>query len=381
MFSHRFDTSWSTVETLSPSRRTYDVGDPAIASLLWDPHYGSAGGLDASVAAESAAVKHAVFANQIFPIVPLYVTSICAEHCTYCNYRVENKGVDVERLRLGDSELLHEAEFLISQKGLRVIELVYATDPRVRVDAICRHIELVRNLLEHHGGGMVGINCEAFDEADYRQMRSAGLEFAVLWMETYDRTRYEEVHQGATKKTRFEYRLDGYERMIAAGLKYFGMGVLSGLSDWRRDWAMLMQHEAYLAREYGRAAAILGVPRLKNAAGAKLTDTGFIPTAQEFVTTVALHNRFSPGTLPFVSTREEWDVCLRLSAGGGCLFTFNCATIPGGYSLGHGGYQFPTLSFDAPLYAPKLMDEGFLPRFDWSTEVFESVRALEPAHV
>jgi len=382
MFSQRFNTYWSWAgELRSDGPRRIVTGDPATAAAMWDPDFGISGPLDTSILTDAAATKRRAFADEVYPIVPLYVTSVCSEHCTYCNYRADNKNVEVERLRLGDFELLKEAEYLINQKGLRVIELVYATDPRVRVDAICQHIELVSNLLARHGGGMVGINCEAFDEADYKRMRSAGLEFAVLWMESYDRDCYRQLHPGTTKKTRFEYRLDAYERMISAGLRHFGMGVLSGLSDWRREWAMLMRHEAYLADEYGTGAAILGIPRLKSAAGAALKQTSFIPTTEEFITTVALHNLFAPGTLPFVSTREDWDTCLSLAAGGGCLFTLNCATIPGGYSLGHAGYQFPTATYDARVFEPKLRDAGLNPRFRWNTGVFASAEVLELAHV
>ena len=81
--------------------------------------------------------------------------------------------------------------------------------------------------------------------------------------------------------------------------------------------------------------------------------------------TIALHNLFLPTTAPFVSTREEWDVCLELARGGGCLFTLNCSTTPGGYSLHHQGCQFTTQSFDAPVYAGKLRAEGLNPEFRW----------------
>jgi 2-iminoacetate synthase len=213
---------------------------------------------------------------------------------------------------------------------------------------------------------MVGINAEALDEAEYRALLSAGLSFVVLWQETYDRDIYIELHPGNTKKTRFEYRLDAYERMLVAGIPHIGMGILSGLTDWREDWSMLILHEAYLHQQYGVSAAILGIPRLKSANGALVKNTRFIPTEEEFSQCVALHNIFSPSTMAFVSTRETWDVCVNLAKGGGCLFTLNCSTIPGGYSLGHRGHQFPTASYDAQVFSTVLQEAGLSPVFNWA---------------
>ena len=141
--------------------------------------------------------------------------------------------------------------------------------------------------------------------------------------------------------------------------------MLSGLSDWKRDWAMLMLHEEYLRQHYGRGNTILGLPRLKQAPGALFQESPFIPSREKFVVTVALHNIFSPATAPFVSTREDWDVCVELAKGGGCLFTLNCSTTPGGYSLQHGGCQFAAHSYDAPVYSTRLKSEGLDPVFDW----------------
>jgi len=335
------------------------------APFLWGEGFGRGGELDQTIIARSAEIKEDFYGGRVFAIAPIYVTDICEEQCLYCNFRGGNKGVGVERKRLTDDELEHEALYLIEQKGLRVLELVYAADPRMRVDAMCRHVELLRHLLHRHGGGLVGISAEALEESDYRRLVDAGLCWSVLWQETYDRDRYAELHPGKTKKANFEYRLDAYERMLAAGVEHVGVGVLSGLSDWRRDWAMLMLHEEYLQKHYGGGATILGTPRLKLAPGAVFQESPDELTRQELVATVALHNMFSPTTAAFVSTREDWDVCVELARGGGCLFTLNCSTTPGGYSLQHSGCQFTAHSYDAPIYSAKLKSDGLDPVFNW----------------
>jgi 2-iminoacetate synthase len=375
MFSKQHDRHWQEIKHESPARlgaRSHVAAldcahhDSTIAQLLFSSEFGAGGDLDRQLLRDSVRVKAAAFQETVYAVAPIYVTSICQERCLYCNYRADNKKLNVERLRLTDEQLTAEVEFLIQEKGLRVLELVYATDPNVRVDTMCHHVELVQTLLDRRGGGTVGINAEALDVEEYRRLLNAGLEFAVVWQETYDPERYHELHPGKTKKSCMEYRLDAFDRMIAAGLRHFGMGVLSGLADWRKDWAMLIQHEAYLLREYGIGASILGIPRLKPAAGALVKETPFIPTANEYRLAVALHNIFSPETLAFVNTREDWEMCVDLATGGGCMFTFNCSTIPGGYALGHKGYQFPTGSFDTPAFAPRLREHGLEINWKWS---------------
>ena len=204
----------------------------------------SGGELDQAIINRYAEVKADLYGGPVFVIVPIYVTSICEEQCIYCNFRGGNKGIGVERRRLTDDELAQEATYLIEEKGLRVLELVYSTDPRMRVDAMCRHVELVRRLLDQHGGGLVGISAEALKEPDSRRLIDAGLCWSVLWQETYDKARYALLHPGKTKKANFAYRLDAYERMLASGVEHIGIGVLSGLSNWRWDWTMLMLHRA-----------------------------------------------------------------------------------------------------------------------------------------
>ncbi len=316
-------------------------------------------------------IKTKFFHGGVYPVVPLYVSSICQEHCVYCNYRVENKDKEIQRVRLSNEELEIEVEFL-AKKGLRVIELVYATDPFITANDVSNHIKITRDTLSNFGGGMVGMNTRSYSVKDYKKLKESGLDFVVLWQETYDEQRYKELHTGNTEKADFYYRLNAPERMLQAGIENIGLGVLSGLSDWRKDWYMLMSHVNYLLQQYeGKIkTVILGIPRLKPAAGALLKETAFIPNDREYLLAISVFNLFLPTTLPFVNTRESWDMCVGIAKGGGTLFTFNCKTIPGGYALGRRGYQFPTHDFTVDDYVRKLNGDGLNPIFDWNFKNF-----------
>jgi 2-iminoacetate synthase len=367
MFSMHYEEIEEEISELRVSKETV----ASVTSVLWDWQAATAFLWADKISREecitrSERLRAEIFNYQVFAIAPLYVTSVCSERCSYCNFRAENKGQSLQRLRLSDDELIREVDFLSCTEGIRVIELVYATDPMIKVDSISRHVEVAQRHLAKSGGGLVGLNAEAFDVSEYQQLRDAGLDFVVLWQETYNRERYSQVHLGDTKKTKFAYRLDAPERMIEAGMKFFGAGVLSGLADWRTDWAFLMAHEAYLKNSYGVSSSILGIPRLKSAEGASLRHAETSFTDSDFVFAVALHQLFSPTTLPFVNTRECLELCMTLARGGGCLFTFNCTTIPGGYTLGSKGYQFPTGSFSASEYGPILVNHSLIPVMNWN---------------
>jgi 2-iminoacetate synthase len=332
---------------------------------LDDPGFGSGGPLDAELAARARLRKDELYGGTVFPVSPLYVTSICKERCTYCNYRAGSTDPGLRRVRLSDAELEREVRFLVEDRGLRAVELVYASDPLVTVDDICRHVEITARVMARAGHVNVGLSAEPASVQDYRRLRDAGLSFSVVWMETYDPVRYRELHPGRQTKSDFFWRLESYERMIEAGLEGVGYGVLSGLADWRRDWSMLALHQQWLRRHCGRGPNILGIPRLRPAPGAPYHERQYLPSDSAFRSLVAWHNGLFPEVLPFVSTREEFETCLQLAAGGGCLFTLNCSTVPGGYTLPNSGAQFVTGNYDAPVFAPRLTAAGLRPEWAW----------------
>jgi 2-iminoacetate synthase len=317
-------------------------------------------------------IKHELFEGQVFAIVPVYVSSVCQEHCLYCNYRAGNKAREITRLRLTDQELHDELAFL-TRKGYRVLELVYATDPRVTLDDVVRHVTIAKEVLAECGGGNVGINARPYRTSEYARLAEAGIDFAVIWQETYDEDAYRDLHPGNTEKNNFAFRVGAPARMLEGGIKRIGLGVLSGLSGWRSDWTRLMRHVKYIEETYSDRAEgfIFGIPRLKPAAGALLQKTPHIPDDREMLLAISAVNLFRPDALPFVNTREDWKTCLALAEGGGTLFTLNCRTIPGGYAHNQAGYQFPTFDFSPGEHVGDLKAHGIKPIFAWD---FASVR-------
>jgi hypothetical protein len=117
MLSDQYGVVWGRSLQLSRAQpRSRDALQPSFASdyvpLFWTEGFGPAGELDRAIIARSVEVKVALYGGRVFVIA------------------------------LTDNEPEKEALYFIEEKGLKVLELVYATDPRMRVDSMCRHIEL-----------------------------------------------------------------------------------------------------------------------------------------------------------------------------------------------------------------------------------------------
>jgi 2-iminoacetate synthase len=142
---------------------------------LDDPSFGSGGPLDSEIIARARHLKSSLFNGAVQAIAPLYVSSICKERCTYCNYRAGSHDPSLRRTRLSLDEIRREVEFLVDSRPLRAVELVYASDPQITPSDICRHVERSRSILEKHGASTVGLSAEPMSVADYRRLRDAGL--------------------------------------------------------------------------------------------------------------------------------------------------------------------------------------------------------------
>ena len=73
---------------------------------------------------------------------------------------------------------------------------------------------------------------------DYYRLTQSGLNGVVCFQETYNRANYN-IYHPAGMKSKFEWRVNGFDRMGQAGVHKIGMGVLIGLEEWRTDVTMM----------------------------------------------------------------------------------------------------------------------------------------------
>lgn len=251
---------------------------------------------------------------------PLYVSNECVDTCTYCGFSRENK---IVRLTLKREEVLREARFLLKE-GFRHLLLVSGEDPR---NVSTEYISDVICML-HPEVPSISLELAPQTEAVYQKWVEAGAEGLVVYQETYQREEYARVHL-AGKKKNFSWRLETPERGAAAGMNRVGIGILLGLSDWRKDALALVAHAQYLLKNCWRTQFTVSLPRIRPAAG------GFTPkhtiSDREFTQLISALRLCLPDVGIVLSTRESSALRDGLIRVGITQVSAGSRTEPGGY--------------------------------------------------
>ncbi|KKR22049.1 MAG: hypothetical protein UT48_C0001G0062 [Parcubacteria group bacterium GW2011_GWE2_39_37] len=310
-----------------------------------------------SVIEKAVKVRSSIWHNSLFIMPPLYISNGdkkrggCLDHCLYCPWH--NGNVPQEQIiRLSAGAVRDEVKLLLDM-GYGDIELVSATDPVLfsGMRAV-NYVAAAKNA----GAKNVGINFFPFKSAaDYSELASAGCTFSIVWQETYLANIYRKMHP-CGPKLNMGYRLDAHDRALRGGIKTVGVAFLGGLADWRYETLATIAHARYLRKEYG-ANIIFGMPRWKNGVGVNITSCTYDDQMYEFVG--ALYSLAVPQSLPWFSTRENFNLSDRSARGGGCIFTLDCSTEVGGYSHKNGAPQFPVFSTSFKQGAELLKKSGF----------------------
>lgn len=307
-----------------------------------------------------------LFNNSLNIIVPHYHSSRCADNCAYCGYRRSNR--EIERVRLDDESF--EKEFrLLLEWGYRSFEYVYATDMYFSPEVIGKRVEKSKKIAADLGYTIsIGIDSQAFDEEGYSCLKNYGMDFLVLWMETYHEI-YEEVHPNNTRKGNYNFRVDVPDRLIRAGCSKYSLGVLLGLAPWMEDAAMLMAHGDYLRQKYGYSPYIIGIPKLTPAMGKDLVDSSNLIDDDTLTLISWVYKAMFPDAKLFVNSRQTMDHNCMIVEGGGDLFTIDFSTFPGDYLKGLSNspthQQFETLPYERGEVLAELNKRDFNPVFVW----------------
>ncbi|MGD0222656.1 MAG: hemerythrin domain-containing protein [Terriglobia bacterium] len=288
-------------------------------------------------------VRERVAPHTVEFVIPVYLTSYCQNECLYCGYRESN--ALAERVRLSLDEFGRELDLILSW-GHRQIELVLSEDPEFGPEVVARYVELTRQKLDGLGGGVVGLCSPVYEREDYVRLQAAGLEWVVEWQETYHQPHFDRWHVAGSPKRDIEYRLDLWDRVIAAGIKKVALGALLGLYDWRFDALATIEHGNYLRRAYGLEPHAIGIPRLKPARGvlASQKSSRFTVADDDYRLILSLYHLAFPRSRLFFNTRENYEMNISMVAAGD-LFTVDCDTFPGGYLRNDTPGQFSTHGF------------------------------------
>jgi 2-iminoacetate synthase len=264
------------------------------------------------------------FGNTIQFYVPLYLTNSCVNHCIYCGFNHNN---DIKRIILTDEQILREVEAIKSMGDFQHILLVTGENPR---DAGADYIENAIRLVKPYFSS-ISIEVQPLKEQEYDRLKNAGLNAVYCYQETYNKDRYKTYHPKGMK-SKFDWRLDGFDRMGKAGIHKIGLGILIGLEDWRTDAALMAMHLRYLQKTYWQTKYSISFPRMRPHEGEDF-QPNVIMTDKELAQIIFAYRIFDHDIEIALSTRESSAFRDNMATLGITSLSAGSKTDPGGYAV------------------------------------------------
>jgi 2-iminoacetate synthase len=264
------------------------------------------------------------FGNTVQLYIPLYLTNSCMNHCVYCGFNHSNH---IRRIILSDEQILREVEAIKSTGDFRHILLVTGENPR---DAGAGYIENAVRLVKPYFSS-ISIEVQPLQEAEYRQLSEAGTNAVYCYQETYNSARYKVYHPKGMK-SKFGWRLDGFDRMGKAGVHKVGLGILVGLEDWRTDAAFMAIHLRYLQRAYWQTKYSISFPRMRPHEGSGF-QANVVMSDSELAQLIFACRIFDHDVEIALSTRESQAFRDNMAGLGVTSLSAGSKTDPGGYAV------------------------------------------------
>lgn len=264
------------------------------------------------------------FGKTIQFYVPLYLTNSCINHCVYCGFNHNN---DIKRIILTDSQILREVEAIKKNGDFQHILLVTGENPRdAGVDYIENAIRLVKPYFSS-----ISIEVQPLKEEEYKRLTKAGLNAVYCYQETYNKARYKIYHPKGMK-SRFDWRIDGFDRMGKASVHKIGLGILIGLEDWRTDVTIMALHLRYLQKTYWQTKYSISFPRMRPHEG-KDFQPNVIMSDKELAQLIFAFRIFDHDVELAMSTREDSNFRDHMTTLGITSLSAGSKTDPGGYAV------------------------------------------------
>lgn len=316
-------------------------------------------------------VKKKILGTKVYLPVPLYVSNFCRNRCLYCANRANNR--KLERKRLTKKELGQEIDALI-KNGFKIIELAYGDDPLLSISDYVEHVKILKRKLNKING-LVALNARPFNANEYELLRKAGVDIIINWQETYNRHQFNNLHPQGDPKSNYNFRVQAQDRMLKAGIKNVGIGILFGLDDFKKDVSTLIKHGRRLMDSY-HIYPIIGIPRIKIAQEQIYKPSKYSVDNDQFKLAVAVIRLALPHSHIFISTRENKQLAYELlNNGGGNIFATKCSVFPGGYAREkkpeHG--QFKVFSYSPKNISNDMRKMGYQPTFEAHPNNFNKV--------
>ncbi|HEH9397803.1 2-iminoacetate synthase ThiH [Aeromonas salmonicida] len=276
------------------------------------------------MAAEAERLTRQRFGNTVGFYVPLYLSNLCANDCSYCGFSMSNR---LKRKTLDAEEIEREC-LAIKARGFDSVLLVTGEhESKVGMAYFREHLPQIRR---HFSA--LAMEVQPLSQADYAELKTLGLDAVMVYQETYHAPSYARHHLRGNKQD-IAWRLATPERLGRAGIDKIGLGALIGLSpDWRADSYFVAEHLAWMERHHWQSRYSLSFPRLRPCTGGLQPEV--VMSDRQLVQLICAWRLFSPTLELSLSTRESpafRNGALRL---GITQMSAESRTQPGGYAEG-----------------------------------------------
>ena len=194
------------------------------------------------------------FGNTVYLFTPIYIANYCQNYCVYCGFNCYN---NIRRKKLTAEEIDHEMK-VISDAGMEEILILTGESRKYSdVDYIGESVKIAEKYFKN-----IGIEVYPLNVDEYKYLHECGVDYVTVFQETYDLTRFEQLHLLGHKRV-WPYRFDSQERALMAGMRGAAFSALLGLSDFRKDAFATGLHAHLIGRKYPHAELSLSCPRLR----------------------------------------------------------------------------------------------------------------------
>jgi 2-iminoacetate synthase len=263
------------------------------------------------------------FGKTVSMFIPLYITNSCTNSCVYCGFHIQNK---MPRTILTEQQIEDEYKAIKKIAPFENILLVTGENPaKADVNYIARALDIAKPYFSNLKIEVMPLSAE-----EYSMLVRHGLNGVICFQETYNEKNYKNYHPRG-KKSDYEWRVNGFDRMGQANVHSIGMGVLIGLEkEFRTDITMMAYHLRYLEKHYWQTKYSVNFPRMRPA-----ENEGFQPnvimTDRQLAQCTFAMRIFDHDVDISYSTREPAKIRDNMATLGVTTMSAQSKTNPGGY--------------------------------------------------
>ncbi|EJG0880134.1 2-iminoacetate synthase ThiH [Vibrio parahaemolyticus] len=266
------------------------------------------------------------FGNTMSLYIPLYLSNLCANACTYCGFSMENR---IKRRTLNRDEVEAEIDAIKRMKFDSVLLVTGEHETKVGMKYFREMVPIIKQRFNY-----LAMEVQPLDQDEYAELKTLGLDAVMVYQETYHPKTYAQHHLRGNKMD-FRYRLETPDRLAKAGIDKIGIGALIGLEEWRADCFFAAAHLDYLERTYWQSRYSISFPRLRPCAG-NAPASGLQPksvmTDKQLVQLICAYRLFNPEVELSLSTRESPQFRDNVLPLGITSMSAASKTQPGGYA-------------------------------------------------